>query len=454
MTRKPRAKADPLEHEIEHVLNPGAFVPDRACFSFVSDLDEVAARIAKLTNDDPARAITLYETFLAGCYEKVEELDDSSGSFGQCVDELFCGWIKARQANGADPAETATRLLGWMDDDPYGFCYHLEKDAAKVFDTAGLAAFVKQVQARFDGAAQAKPTADGSFNSRPQYIRRRWGETLRTLSLAQKNVQAYVALAEDTGLTAQDCNAIATLLVIKRKPEDALTWAERGIDLDKKTTHGSMASHDLAKLKRDLLTKLGRGSEALDAAWADYYAHPSTYTYNDLMKFVPRAERTIWHEKAIEVAAGADLRSRMELLLETKELERLADLVGQNKDSALEGLSHYVTEPAARKLEKTYPDVAARLWRSQGMRIVNAKKSKYYGAALSDFEKAKRCFERAGLASKWEKTVSQVRADHRRKKGFLSGFERLVGGSGPSNEPSFLERAKARWGERQRREIE
>jgi hypothetical protein len=31
------------------VLNPGAFIPDRACFSFVSDLDQVAAKIAKLT---------------------------------------------------------------------------------------------------------------------------------------------------------------------------------------------------------------------------------------------------------------------------------------------------------------------------------------------------------------------------------------------------------------------
>ena len=132
MTRKHRTKADPIEHEIERMLNPGAFISDRACFSFVSDLDEVAAKIANLTGSDPARAVALYETFLAGCYEKAEEIDDSSGSFGQFVDELFCGWIKARQAAGADPDETASRLLGWMDDDPYGFCYHLEKDAAKV----------------------------------------------------------------------------------------------------------------------------------------------------------------------------------------------------------------------------------------------------------------------------------------------------------------------------------
>ncbi|MEE4271895.1 MAG: hypothetical protein V2I67_09475, partial [Thermoanaerobaculales bacterium] len=33
---------------------------------------------------------------------------------------------------------------------------------------------------------------------------------------------------------------------------------------------------------------------------------------------------------------------------------------------------------------------------AQGLRIVNANKSKYYDAALSNFESAKSCFERAG----------------------------------------------------------
>ena len=121
MTQKPRVKADLLEHEIEQALKPGVFIPDRACSSFVSDLDEVAARIAMLDDTDPARAVALYETFLAGCYEKAKELDDSSGGFGQRVVELFCGWIKSRQAEGADPDEAATRLLGRMVDDPCGF---------------------------------------------------------------------------------------------------------------------------------------------------------------------------------------------------------------------------------------------------------------------------------------------------------------------------------------------
>jgi hypothetical protein len=31
-----------------------------------------------------------------------------------------CGWVKASEATGATAEQTATRLLVWMDGDPYG----------------------------------------------------------------------------------------------------------------------------------------------------------------------------------------------------------------------------------------------------------------------------------------------------------------------------------------------
>jgi hypothetical protein len=124
------------------------------------------------------------------------------------------------------------------------------------------------------------------------------------------------------------------------------------------------------------------------------------------MEYVPTTERATWHEKALEAAKGADLHSLVELFLEIKELGRLADLVRRTRDAALEDVSHYATEPAAKKLQNKHPDVAARLWRAQGMRILNAKKSKYYDYALESFERAKRCYQRAGLTAEWAKIVS------------------------------------------------
>ena len=249
-------RGDPIENEMELALSPGEFIGDHACFSFVSGLEEVAAKIKALTRTDAARAAGLYETFFAGCHAKAEELHDSSGSFGQFAQDLICPWIKARQTAGADPNETAATFLAWMDDDPYAFCYQIEKDVTKAFDKAGRIVFEKLARSRFEAAP-----------IQPEYNRRRWGTVLRAVYLAQRKVAAYEALAQETGLTAQDCLALATIPV-SGKPSRALEWVERGIDLDRNTPHGSAAGYDLARLQRELLARLGRGNEALDAAWA------------------------------------------------------------------------------------------------------------------------------------------------------------------------------------------
>ena len=91
MKHKPGSKADPIELEIERALRPGAFIRDGECCSFVSTLEEVAATIDKLISTDPMRAVDLWETFLAGCHAKADELDDSSGSFGQFAQDVICG---------------------------------------------------------------------------------------------------------------------------------------------------------------------------------------------------------------------------------------------------------------------------------------------------------------------------------------------------------------------------
>jgi hypothetical protein len=114
----------------------------------------------------------------------------------------------------------------------------------------------------------------------------------------------------------------------------------------------------------------------------------------------------------MEGAGSADLGSLVELLLETKEIDRLVERLRQAKDAELEGLSHYTTQPVAKRLARSHPDVVAKVFRALGMRI------------------------------------AEVRSAHRRKAGFMADFERLVAGQGPSGEPSFLERAKSRWSSR------
>jgi len=408
MTKTPRRRHDPIHGLIEAALQPGRLISYGEGFGFVSILGGVADRIRELLSTDPARAVELCEVFLAGCNEKAEEIDDSDGYLGTFAQELVCQWIRARQAANAGPDETVGKLLAWMDDDPYGFCSGVERNAATAFDRKGLQAFERQARARFDAAGG-----------------RVWADVLRAIYSAQRDVDRYVGLCRKTELTTGDCETIAGLLQARRKFADALVWVEHGLELEQRDRF-PMAGGRIADMKRHLLKKLGRGDEALNSAWVDFQAHPNSSSYDELMHYAPKAERAAWRERAMEAAEGGDLSSLIELWLAAKETGRLVERLRSASNRELEGISHYTTEPAAKRLATAYPEVAAKVFRALGMRIVNANKSRYYGAALANFQEAKRCYVQAGLRCEWDALVLEVRHTHRRKYSFMPGFERLA----------------------------
>lgn len=339
-------------------------------------------------------------------------------------------------------------LLGWMDNDDYGFCYQLERTAAKVLTRKGLPAFASQVRARYDAADPTKAREDGRDNG---YRLRYWGDALKTVYAAQRDVDAYISLCEETELVPLDCEILAGILQSRRKTDQALAWVERGLELQKQMPGGQGASYKMADMKLALLTKLGRGSEALASAWSESEKYPSRSAYDQLMKYVPKGERATWHDKVINASAQADLNSVIELWLATKETERLVERLRAASHEKLQSLSHCRTEPAAKKLLRSQPDIAAKVYRALGVRILNAKKSKYYDAALSNFEQAKRCYRKAGLDSAWNELAGEIPRNHGRKSSFMPGFERLVQGMKPDATPSFRSRHYRRAGFRRGR---
>ena len=89
MTMAPRNPTTQIERRIESALAPGRFIPYKVNFEFVRELEAVEKQIARMVLTDPGRATPLYESFLAGFYAKSEEIDDSSGCFGQCGPREF-----------------------------------------------------------------------------------------------------------------------------------------------------------------------------------------------------------------------------------------------------------------------------------------------------------------------------------------------------------------------------
>lgn len=87
---KKRMNIDPLISRIELVLDLGQFISYNQSWDFVHDLEDMKNKIDDLMESGEAdRAVRLYEMFLSGSYEKVEEIDDSSGNLGMFFQDLF-----------------------------------------------------------------------------------------------------------------------------------------------------------------------------------------------------------------------------------------------------------------------------------------------------------------------------------------------------------------------------
>ncbi|HVL98275.1 MAG TPA: hypothetical protein VM324_03180 [Egibacteraceae bacterium] len=103
--------------------------------------------------------------------------------------------------------------------------------------------------------------------------------------------------------------------------------------------------------------------------------------------------------------------------------------MAHSSDEALAGLGRYSVQEAARPLGKAHPGAAARLWRALALGVLATGRAKSYPAALRDLERARDCYERAGLPRDWHRLVAEVRAEHHRKSSFLPAFEELVRGA-------------------------
>src|SRR3989304_5531010 len=110
-TRGARRRRDPFERTMEAALRPGQFIRYGESFAFVQDLERIARSIDGLVAEAPERAVELFETFLAGCYQKSEEIDDSSGGFGELMQHLCCRWVRARRGPAAPADATGGTLL-------------------------------------------------------------------------------------------------------------------------------------------------------------------------------------------------------------------------------------------------------------------------------------------------------------------------------------------------------
>jgi len=420
-------KKDPFLSSIEKALDPGRSITYKASWSFVNRLDDVKAELDNLMEQgDAVRVVRLYELFIAGSYEKMEEIDDSSGNMGMFFDDLFCSWVIARQRAGLDPKETVNQMLKIMDNDDYGVCYEVETDLVTILGKAEMLYFEETIYHRFEKSFSQEKGHEKTIYDFSYKVRKN-ADILKEIYVNAKKTKVYIDLCEKIGITPKDCEVIADIYKSDGQYEKALYFADKGLSLGQERSWPNYGSSGLPNLKRELLNILGREEEALQTAWQEFKNVPSEYSYEELMKYVSKKDREAWHRKAVSIAQKKSLCSGLiEFFIKTKEINVLSEKILSARHDELESLGYYALNDAAKKLSEKHYAAAAKIYRAMGMEIINKGKSKHYKYALSNFEKAKKLYGKTDLEKEWLSTVEIIRGNHSRKYSFIEDFEDVV----------------------------
>lgn len=419
---------DPLIQKINCALDFESFISYSQAWDFICDLEDVKKKIDELSTNNPARAAYLYEVLLAGCYEKADDIDDSDGDLGMFFEDIFSEWVKARQNAGDAPKKIVNDILKWIEHDDYGFCYEIEKKVAVILKKGPLKIFKQHFMDRFEEAYKPFEKVPPKYIF--DYPRDVWNNAnvLKDIFIEKKDVKSYLDLCQRIVVSPKDCEMIAELYISKKKYDAALEMIEKGIEVTSKRDWRNQSSHSLTDLKKIVLSKSNRKEDALSIAWSEFKESPTEYGYEDVMKYVPKKDKKLWHEKTMTEAGKACISGFIDICVKTKEWDVLAKRVLKANDKDLADLSHFTTTPAAKGLENRNRLASAKLYCNLGLRIVDSKKSKYYRNALEHFKKARDLYVKEKKESMWEQIVEKVNEYHSRKYSFINDFNDLAEG--------------------------
>jgi hypothetical protein len=430
-----------IERDLEAALQPGRFVEERYCYRFTQRLERVAERIEMDLVAAPARAVDLLALFIAACHEKAGEVDDSGADLAAFVQELFGRWISAHLAAASELEEIVGLLVQWFENDPFGFCHRIDEVVLGAGDEELAEAFLRKAIERYESLRTHPDSLDRS--GAMAGLVWNWTEALKRIYVSRRDPMAYVAVCGDR-LTEDDCLKVAEVYVDKGQDGKALEWVERGIVEHARKTWGNVCTHDLPKLQRQLLVRLGREDEALSSAWRQFVYQVDSWSLSQVLEYAPERERDEWRERCLERADKADIHRAVTLYVEAADAKRLVRRLRAANEDERRVLGELDGESAATLMEELDPEMSAWVYFDLALQILKNRRSRHYGVALRYLAAVCRCLHAAGMGNQWKQLVEEIEEDHSRKRLFIGRFRDLVEGRKPQKPPSMLDRARLR----------
>ena len=363
-------------------------------------VDEMEAEAA----GNPSRELLkLIELSVGRVVKVILKSDDSSGMMGDVAHRLLAIHEQVSLAGVAEPKALARWMIKFGFDD-------------QDFFTIDPVTYAPALGEK-DMAVYRTAVAERSAQGRVPFAVKNATERLAVLD---GDIEAIVSLLGQDLTSPHQYTRVAEAMLELERPEDALQWAERGIE----ATSGWQVKH-LYDIAAGVHEVNGDRAAVLGVRLDHHQTMPSTSTYGVLRDAADAVGSWDAHvSEAREVLGRRDRGSLVDVLLGDGEVEAAWALAAEDGDDLgndrLVRLAeaYEVVDPAASV------DVYVRIVEG----ILETTDRRSYRSAVKQLKNARRAAEAAGLAAEHHAYLVDLREDHRRRPTLVAMLDKLIAG--------------------------
>ena len=393
---------------IEAVRADRRFYGYRESSTLAHELDRIREGITReLLPFHPRAAAELLGRLIRLDANVFERSDDSDGVIGDAIAAAVsdCGRAWAAVAE-RDPKMLAAEVLDLFTTDAYGARGQVIIAFAEALGTAGLDELEHMARELLDHGSAGKH----------RYL----AIALENIADARGDVDGYIAAKRLGGSETAAVKEIAERLVAAGRLEEALHCVER-------PDAPGLERGDIARLKVDILDRLGRIEDAQAVRWSIFAASLSSDILAEYLGRLPEVAAGEARQRAIAAARGhRDLHRALQLLADLAP-DVAAELV-QRRLGEIQGQVYFALRPVADRLAETHPVAAILLYRKMADTVLRRAQSLQYDHAVRDLVAAERLVPNV---KDWLGHLSQeayrrrVASEHRQKRVFWMRMERV-----------------------------
>lgn len=420
---------------IDQAVDAGGFVDYRSAHDYVRGIEEVLDSVEALLKEGyAAEVMELSEYALRSVEEALGSVDDSDGVMGSLLDRLQEIYHAACKKAKPDPAALAKRLFEWELGADYEIFYGAAERYAEILGEKGLAVYRKLAEAEW---ARVPALRAGQTDPEKYGNRFRITSIMETLARQSGDVEAWVEIKKRNLSHAYAYLQIAEIYKEARQDDQALAWAERGVNA---------FPHGTDSRLRDFLAeeyhRRGRHDEAMAQIWAEFTDSPILNRYQTLKGHADRiGQWPACREKALTFLREKIAQAKREAAknrsawwsprADHSELVRVF-LWEKNIDAAWReaqegGCSNDLWMELAAEREVEHPEEALLIYQRQIEPTLAQKNNPAYEQAVDLLRKVSKLMARLGRESAFVEYLASIRAAHKPKRNFMKLLDKAKG---------------------------